>query len=68
MKIEMYEHDGCFSFEMTAEDLKDAALLARFVLNVTEAVRTAGATAHKDGTFNGHLVLGKRRNANGEIK
>lgn len=30
MKIYMTENEGCFAFDMTAETMADAALLARF--------------------------------------
>jgi len=63
----MTEHDGCFSFEMAAETMADAALLTRYATNVTDNVRNAGAYANKDGTFNGHCVLAKRRKASSDI-
>mgnify|MGYP000849189897 CR=1 FL=1 len=63
MKIYMTENEGCFAFDMTAETMADAALLARFSNNVTNEVRSATTNAHKDGTFTGYCVLGKRRRA-----
>ena len=67
MKISMIENEGCFAFNMTAETMADAALLTRFSTNVTNEVRSATTNAHKDGTFTGYCVLGKRRRADSRI-
>ena len=67
MKISMIENEGCFAFNMTAETMADAALLTRFSTNVTNEVRGAAVNAHKDGTFMGYCVLGKRRRADSQI-
>lgn len=61
MIVTFIEHEGCFAFEMVAETMADAATLTRYATNVTDKVRSAGAYANKDGTFNGHCVLAKRR-------
>ena len=63
MKITMQEYDDCFSFEMDAETVADAALLTRYATNVTNKIRSTGAYANNNGTLNGHLVVGKRQNA-----
>ncbi len=68
MKLEFNEHQGCFEFSMTPETLEDCAMLARFALNCTKEVRSIGATAYRDKSMAGHLVLGKRRNETGDIK
>ena len=64
MKIELTEHEGCFGFEMTAENMQDAALLVRFGTDGTKDVRHISATVGKDGAFAAALVIGKHKNAN----
>lgn len=58
------EHDGCFSFELKAETMEDAAALTRFGLNKTKDIRHQSIGVHKDGTFTGSVVIGKKRNSN----
>lgn len=38
MKIQFKEHAGCFCFELEAETLEDAALLARAAMNTTTVI------------------------------
>lgn len=68
MIIKMSEYEGCFSFEMQAETVADAALLARFAANRTVEVRHANADATQDGSFWGHLVIGKAKNSTSRIR
>jgi len=67
MKITMTEFDGCFSFDMVAETVEDAALLARFAVNRTTEALHVSSNAYQDGTFTGELVIGKAKNATTEI-
>jgi len=55
MKITFAEYDGCFCFDLTAEDIKDAALLARAAMN-TKLVKTDFT---KEGVISATLVMHK---------
>jgi len=68
MKVELNEYDGCFKIALTAETVADAATLARMSANRTTELRSCGANAYKDGTFCGHVVIGKRKNNTSTIK
>ena len=68
MKAELNEYDGCFEIALEAENMKDAATLVRFGLNSTKEIRSKLSSAHKDGTFTGYLVLGKKKNFTGMIE
>lgn len=67
MKITMNEYEKSFSFSMEAETMADAALLARYAINVTSEVMAAESYANTDGTVAGYCVLGKRRKATSTI-
>ena len=67
MKIYMTENEGCVAFDMTAETMADAALLARLPNNLTNEVRSPTTNSHKDGTYTRPCVLGKRRRADSFI-
>ncbi len=64
MKITFTENDGCFAFNMEAENMKDAALLVRFATNATNDIRTKNTTAGTDDGFDAYCVIGKHRKAN----
>lgn len=66
MKITAKEHDGCFSFDISAETLAEAALLVRFGMNRTK-LRTSDSNARADGTFDASLVFGKSRRADSDV-
>ena len=68
MKFTMIEHEGCFSFEMEAETMQDAALLVRFGTNATTEIRSISTSACKDGSFNSYCVIGKRKKADQYIR
>lgn len=68
MKVELNEYDGCYEIALTAETVADAAKLARMSANRTTELRSCGADAYKDGTFYGHVVIGKRKNDTSAIK
>ena len=63
MKISLCENDGCFAFNMQAENMVDAALLVRFATNRIDEIRSATTHVHGSGDFLGHCVIGKRKNA-----
>ena len=68
MKVELNEYDGCFDIALTAETVADAAKMARMSMNRTTELRSCGADAYADGTFYGHVVIGKRKNNTSTIK
>lgn len=68
MKITLQEYDGCFSFDMEAETLKDAALLVRMGINATKEIRFLSAIAPSDGDFRGIVVIGKRKRPTAEVR
>lgn len=59
MKIAFMEHDGCFSLDLTAETVQDAAHLARLGLTAKKEVRLIHAYPDGDGTFTASVVIGK---------
>ena len=68
MKVELHEYKGCYEIALTAESVADAAKLARLSTNRTTELRACGADAFNDGTFCGHVVIGKRKNNTSAIK
>jgi len=68
MKIELHEYSGCFSFDMVAETVADASLLARLKMNGKKEVRGIYASAYDDGTFTGTINIGKARQSRGYLK
>lgn len=67
MKIELTEHEGCFHFEIEAENMQDAATLVRFGMNSVKEVRSKYACATADGAFHGSIVFGKSKRADSAI-
>jgi hypothetical protein len=67
MKITMTEHDGCFSFDMIAETMEDAALLVRFGVNHTKEFRHVGVVANRGGDFQAAVVIAARKDNNNLI-
>ncbi len=61
MKVEFHEYDGCFSIDLTAENVCEAAKLARFGMNSTKELRSHGTDVEK-GSIGAFIVIGKRRN------
>lgn len=68
MTITFTEHEGCFSFNLAAETMQDAALIARFAINATSEIRHLSGIANQDGTFTGGLVIAKHKRADGFIQ
>lgn len=68
MKISLIEKEQCFAFRLEAETIQDAALLTRFGTNATGEVRSLGICAHQEGKFDGYLVLGKHKRADGYVQ
>ena len=67
MKITMHEYEGCFSFELEAETLADAALLTRFGMNATRTVQYVSCNVNQGGKFEGGLVISKHKRANSDV-
>ncbi len=67
MKIVITEHDGCFAFDLAAEDMVDAALLTRLGMNGTRAVRSINTFVDADGSFTGSVVIGKHGRSNSAV-
>ena len=63
MKFTLEEYEGCFSLNMQAETMAEAATLVRFGMNTTKELRSCSASAHKDGTFTAYVVVAKHRRA-----
>lgn len=68
MKVKLQEAEGCWSINMTAEDIKEAAALARFGASSTIEIRHKSVIASAEGEFTGCLVLGKAKNWSGYLK
>jgi len=67
MNITFAEHDGCFSFELEATNMAEAAFLVRFGMNRTKEVRHASAEVWKTGSFTAILTFGKSKKANSNV-
>ncbi len=67
MKVECHEYDGCFSIELTAEHMQEAAFLTRFGMNRTEEVRSANTYVNADGQFEASVVFGKSKRSNNDV-
>ena len=67
MKLKFDEYEGCFSIELEAESLADAAFLVRMGMNTTQEIRVCGTTVMQNGDFYGHLVLAKNRRADSAV-
>jgi hypothetical protein len=60
MKIEVFEYDGEFSFEMTAETIKDAAWITRAGINGTRKV-SLRSMCNKEDKFTLDGTIGKNK-------
>jgi len=65
MKAQLTEYEGCFSIELQAETIQEAATITRFGLNRTKEIRSTYAHAGKTGEFTAAAVLGKSKKADG---
>lgn len=61
MKVTVSEYEGCFGIEMQAETMEDAAFLMRLGMNRTSELRSAESYVGKSGSFDGCVVIGKRK-------
>lgn len=61
MKIELHEYEGCFSFDIEAENMKDAAALMRWARNGTKDVQYAAIIPNADNVVQGFITMGKRK-------
>ena len=67
MKVTTPEVGGCFSIELQAENLEEAALLTRFGMNATRQLNHFSASADEKGKFSLHAVFAKGKNAGNDI-
>lgn len=67
MKAFLNEYEGCFSLDLTAETMAEAATLVRMGMNRKAELRRCVANARQDGTFDAYITFGKRRDANSDI-
>lgn len=61
MRAHIQEHEGCFTIDVTAETLAEAALLVRIARDATKDIRHFSTTPHKNGESGTFITLGKRR-------
>lgn len=59
MKIQFAEYEGCFSFDLEAETMQEAALLTRFSMNRSKEVRHAESIVTSAGGFEAFVTIGK---------
>jgi hypothetical protein len=67
MKVELSEYGECFSIDLSAEDMKEAALLTRMGMNSKKEITMIDTYINQDGTFKFNLVLPKSKKANNYI-
>jgi hypothetical protein len=64
MRTTITEHEGCFAFDYMAENMVEAALLARIAMNSTQEIRFKETFVNKDGSFQSSIVIAKHKRAN----
>jgi hypothetical protein len=67
MKVEVTEYQGCFSIDLSAETIAEAAKLTRLGMNSTKELRGLDAYASENGTFTASCVVAKARKATSQI-
>lgn len=67
MKFTLTEHDECFSFDLQAETMEEAATLTRFGMNRTSKINHCSAYANRSGEFHAAIVFKKSKRANNDI-
>lgn len=67
MKATVHEYGGCFSIDLEAETLEDAAFLTRMGLNATRELRSRYACVSGEGKFSTSITFGKAKRASSEI-
>ena len=67
MKVEFSEHDGCFSIELMAETMEEAAKLVRFGMNRKAEVQHCTTNVNSSGSFEAGIVFGKSKRANNDV-
>jgi hypothetical protein len=63
MKATVDEFDECFSIELTAETINEAASLTRMGMNATKELTYFCTDVFKDGSFISTIELGKNKRA-----
>lgn len=67
MKVIVHEFEGCFSIDLTAENMKEAATLTRMGMNRTQEIRSAESSASESGEFCASIVFAKSKRASTRI-
>lgn len=67
MKVTFEEFEGCFSIDLGAENMEEAAKLVRFGMNRRNEVHSCHANITKGGGFSAEIVFGKSRRANSTV-
>lgn len=68
MKAQFTEHEGCFSIDLQAENMQDAALLVRLGTNATSELRHLSTVVNQCGTFESSIVIAKRKQATSVVQ
>ena len=61
MKARLVEYNEAFLIQLTAEDMSEAATIARFGINATKELMHKSARAYKEGEFSATISIGKRK-------
>ena len=68
MKANLIEYDRVFLIELAAENMSEAATIARFGINATKELMHKRARVHKEGQFTAIISIGRRKQPDNEIK
>ena len=68
MKANLTEYDRVFLVELIAEDMSEAAIIARFGINSTKELMHKSARVYKEGQFSATISIGKRKQPESVIK
>jgi len=68
MKINIFENQWTFGFDLEAETLAEAAWITRFQTNLKKDVPFFSAEASKDGTFRQYISFQRKKDQTSIIK
>ena len=68
MKANLIEYDRVFLIELAAENMSEAATIARFGINATKELMHKRANVYKEGQFTAIISIGKRKQPENVIK
>lgn len=61
MRVEIFEHAGCFSLEFVPENTEDISMMARIKMNHVKQVRSVNVSFFKESFCTGSVVIGKQK-------